>query len=102
MPSNAAYILVHDEDGVPQKVSHDGGIPVPNVSQPYTAAYDYDVSANLIYAGVAKTGSSKASAVWQIKKLTYDGSGNLTDSQFAGGVPKFNSIWNNRASLSYS
>lgn len=57
--------------------------------------------ANAEYLGYAIAGSSKASPVWLIKKLTYSGS-DVTDVQFANGTATFSSIWNNRTSLSYS
>ena|SRR3990167_745987 len=67
-----------------------------------TTVLDYDGSNNLIYSGLASPGSSKAVAVWQIKKYTYDGSSNLTDIQYADGNLEYDNIWNNRASGSYS
>ena len=68
----------------------------------YTQTLDYDVSNNPIYIGIAAFGSSKASAVWQIRKLTFDVSNNVVDIQYANGTDAFTAIWNNRASLSYS
>jgi hypothetical protein len=68
----------------------------------FTQAMDYDGNSNLIYFGMAPLGSSKASAVWQIRKFTYDGSNNLTDVQYAGGDDTFVNAWTSRASLSYS
>ena len=65
-------------------------------------ALDYDGSGNLIYQGKAPAGSTKASALWSVKKFIYDGSNNLTDTQFADGNDKFDNIWNDRVSLSYS
>lgn len=67
----------------------------------YTVAVAYDVDDNPIYLGKAAQGSSKASAVWQIKKLTFSGA-NVTDIQYANGSTAFNQIWNDRASFSYS
>lgn len=67
----------------------------------WTTAFDYDASNNPIYIGKAKRGSSKADAVWQIKKLTYAGT-NVTDVQYPSGDDSYNQIWNNRASLTYS
>jgi len=69
----------------------------------YTETFEWDGSGvNPIYIGCALQGSSKASALWQIRKLTYDGANNPTDVQYANGSPLFNAIWNNRAALSYS
>lgn len=65
-----------------------------------TQAFAYDGSNQTEYVGYSLPGSSKASPVWLIKKLTYS-SGLVTDIQFANSVIAFNSIWNNRSSLSY-
>jgi len=103
LPSGAASetTLSTLEGKVPALVS--GQIPIQDkgVENLYTNAYDYDGSNNLIYLGRAAGGSSKASAVWQIKKFTYSGS-NLTDTQWADGDQAFDNIWNDRAGLSYS
>lgn len=68
----------------------------------YTVALDFLSGTNPIYIGLAQVGSPKASTVWQIRKLTFDGSNNVTDIQYAGGTAAFTSAWDNRASLSYS
>ena len=67
----------------------------------YTTALSY-TEGNAIFIGDALPGSSKASAIWRIKKLTYDSDDNVTDIQWAGGVNTFAAIWNDRVSLSYS
>lgn len=67
-----------------------------------TVALDYVSGSNPIYIGIAAPGSSQASAVWQIRKLMYDGSSNPTDIQYAGGSTAFTNVWTNRASFSYS
>lgn len=71
-------------------------------NQKFISALAYDGSNNLIYSGKALTGSSKATACWQIKKYTYDGSSNLTDIQFCDGNNNFDNVWNDRVSYSYS
>lgn len=58
----------------------------------------YDEGATYTYIGSAVAGSSEASAVWQIKRMT---NSNYT-IVFADGDTLFNNIWANRASLSYS
>ena len=68
----------------------------------YMTALDYDSSGNLIYIGKANMGSSKADAVWSIRKLVYDASNNLTDMLWANGDGAFNNIWNNKTAISYS
>ena len=68
----------------------------------FTAQFDYSGGSNLIYFGQAATGSATSSAVWQIRKFTYDGSSNLATMKFANGSISYNSIWDDRASLSYT
>ena len=53
------------------------------------------------YIGYAKPGSSSSSSVWQIKKLIYTGD-SVTAILFANGDTKFDKIWDNRTSYSYS
>jgi len=71
-------------------------------SDRYTLAMDYSSATVLLYAGNADPGTLKSAARWQIKKMTYDGNGDLTDLQWADGNTKFDNVWNDRASLSYS
>ena len=63
---------------------------------------DYDGSGNLVYFGLAATGTADAASSWQIRKFLYDGSGNLLDILWANGVNAFNQAWTGRAGLSYS
>jgi hypothetical protein len=67
-----------------------------------TVALDFNGGSNPVYIGIAAPGSSQGAAAWQIRKLTYDGSSNPTDIQYAGGSTAFTNVWTNRASLSYS
>jgi len=83
-------------------VNDSGYISVIDMTDNYTIALAYDGSGNLEYQGKAMIGSAKGSALWQIKKMIYDGSGNLTDVQWADGNDAFDNIWDNRAGLSYS
>lgn len=68
----------------------------------YTFALDYDADGNLIYAGKVAIGTAKTAAVWQIKKITYDANGNLTDITWADGNKNFDNVWNDRTTLTYS
>jgi hypothetical protein len=73
------------------------------VKQPeYITSLDFVSGANPIYIGSAVPSSATSAAVWQIRKLTYDGSSNLTNIQYAAGTTAFSSIWDNRTLLSYS
>lgn len=58
-----------------------------------------DASATVSYFGFAKAGSAEGSAVWRIMRLTTT---NPTNLKYADGNAKFDNIWTNRASLTYS
>lgn len=64
-----------------------------------TYAVRIDDSGAYTYVGKAVSGSSTASAVWQIQRL--DESSGLV-ILFADGDTLFNNVWDNRVSLSYS
>lgn len=67
----------------------------------YAVRIDYDASNNPIYVGKAQIGSATSSAVWQVMKLNYDASNNLTSVQWPGNEA-FTYVWDNRASLSWA
>lgn len=72
---------------------------------PVTERLDYDATGLLTYIGSAPPGSATSAAVWRIQKLSYDTSGNLIASQWAGvsgGAPGESNIWDNRTSLTYA
>ena len=74
----------------------DTGIPA------YTEAFAYVAGTSKVeYHGWAAPGSSKASLVWAIQKLTYSGD-DITDLQWADGVKTFTKVWNDRATYTYS
>ena len=54
----------------------------------YTEVIEWGASGP-VYHGLALPGSAKSAAAWQIRKFTYDGSGNVTDVQFKLGDPSF-------------
>lgn len=54
----------------------------------------------ITYVGFAKTGASTAAARWKIKKITEVGT--ITTIQYADGNSKFDNIWDDRASLTYT
>lgn len=57
---------------------------------------------NPVYIGQALPGSLTSASLWQIRKLTFDGNGNVTVIQYANGSPNFNQAWDDRVSLNYS
>lgn len=69
---------------------------------PYQQILDYSGGSSPIYIGWATPGVPTSAAKWKIRKLTYDANGNVTQIQWAKGDVGFNSIWDDRATLSYS
>lgn len=62
---------------------------------------------NLIFSGFARPGSSTGAEVWQIMKMTYDGSGNLLtitwpQNSFGKASTNFEFEWDERATYTYS
>ena len=55
------------------------------------------------YTGWAEPGTGASSAaVWRIRKIVLDASGDVSESGFADGNLNFDNIWDNRLALSYS
>ncbi|MBU2346626.1 MAG: hypothetical protein KJ888_20745 [Gammaproteobacteria bacterium] len=63
---------------------------------------EYDANDNPIYLGFASPGTAITTALWQIRKLTFDANNNITSMAYANGSPNFDSIWNARDELDYS
>lgn len=61
----------------------------------------YDGAGNITHFGRAAPGSNTFDAVWEIRRLNYDGAGNPTGWEYADGNGNFDNIWDNYASLSY-
>ena len=68
----------------------------------YATRLDPDIAGNPIYIGRALTGSLTSATVWQIRKLTFDVSGNLLSIQWPNGVADYTFVWDNRATYTYS
>jgi hypothetical protein len=66
---------------------------------PYAVRFDDDVS-GVAYLGEADPGSTEASAVWRIKKITTTGIDIST--AWADGNSNFDNVWNDHLTLSYS
>lgn len=58
------------------------------------------VDSSITFIGEASPGTDSSSALWRIKKITTSGS--VTSIELAGGEDAFESVWDDRASLSYS
>lgn len=65
---------------------------------PFQILYDEDGDGRLIYVGFAPKNVTTAQALWWIVKITYFSSGNPSSEKTA----PVNSIWDNRASLTYA
>lgn len=66
-----------------------------------TYAKHYDqASASIAYIGEATPGSSNASSVWRIQRLTF--TGDNIDIQWAEGNSNFSNSWSNRAAHTYT
>ena len=81
---------------------------IPNSFSDMAFQGDYGMSGtNLIYKGFARPGALTSNDVWQISKMTYDGSNNLLTvkwPQNASGNASndFAFEWDDRASFTYS
>jgi len=67
-----------------------------------TTLLDYVSGTDPIYIGKSYPGASTASPVWQIKKLVYNGNGNVTSVKYSGGSPNATDVWDNRTTITYS
>jgi len=72
--------------------------PLPVETIPDYKTIRLDEGATYTYIGKADPGSSTASALWQIQRMTNADNTIL----FANGNANFNNIWNNRGSLTYT
>jgi hypothetical protein len=64
----------------------------------YKTKYDLAGGSNYVYIGIANRSAKTTEAAWLVRKLLYDGDGNVVDSL----VSKPMQIWDNRASLDYA
>jgi len=75
----------------------DGSNPRPLIQDSIT--YIDTASSTTVYIGNAPASSATSESVWQIKRIDTSSG---TTILFAGGVPTFTQVWDDRASLSYS
>ena len=76
--------------------------PVYSRDQGLTQRTEYDASNNAVYIGRAEPGTAVETAKWNICKLTYDASNNMTELNWANGSDNFEFIWNSRSGYTYS
>ena len=58
----------------------------------------FEILPTVIYVGVAERGALSSDAMWTIKKIDFDGSGNPTLTRWTATT----AVWDNRASETYS
>ena len=84
----------------------DNGIVIPKSGNSTAFRGEYDASNNLIYAGFARPGSAEGSNVWQLMKLTYDASNNITKIEWpelnGSATSDFDFNYTGRAGYTYS
>lgn len=82
------------------------GVVIPNSFADMSFRGEY-TGTNLIYKGLARPGADESASVWQISKLSYDGSNNLLTvkwPQDSGGEASndYQFSWTDRATYTYS
>ena len=80
----------------------DQHLRVGSIDTTLTQAMENNSMGMALYVGETQPGNAKGSALWRIKKITYDGSNFVTDIQWASGVNTFTKEWDERASYYYS
>ena len=70
----------------------------------YQQIFDYagGTTGQAIYIGWATPGVPTSANKWKIRKLTYDGNGQVLNIQFASGDVGFNFVWDNRTTYTYT
>jgi len=96
--SSTDVTVVDESNGNKSVINTHGDIHVASFDQLLAMQVD-EASASVTYQGWATIGSSTASAVWRIRKISK--SGNVTSITWADSDSSFNNIWDNRASLTY-
>lgn len=65
----------------------------------YSKRIDF-ITGDDIYRGEALVGSTEASAVWRIRRIYIDATGDISE-KWADGSASFDKIWANRLAYSY-
>ena len=100
--SHTPSLLVAGSDGSTKQLRADDLRNLQITNAAYTMILDYVGGANPIYVCRSLPGTASSAASWQICKLTWNGSNNPTNVQWADGNSNFDNVADNRASLSYS
>ena len=100
MAGNKVGIQGYDEQKVEQPLRADqwGHLFTDKAPLTIIVAYSGD---NPEYVGWAAPGTATSASTWRIMKVTWSGS-NPTNVKWADGDAKFDNVWDNRASYSYS
>lgn len=68
----------------------------------YTEVLENDSNGRPVYHGKALPGTLTSVTGWQIKKITYDASGFITNIQWASGTANFDKVWDSHGDYTYS
>ena len=71
-----------------------------SITLPFILTTRTEAAGVYIYTGAAAAGAATSAAVWQVKRL--DTSDAELPDIFANGSTKFDQVWDDRATLSYS
>lgn len=69
-------------------------------ADPGISIIDTTTTANTTYMGRATAGTSRAAAIWQVRKYFNNANGN-TELAWADGNADYDNVWANRATLTY-
>ena len=93
-------VLTYGYDGSEKqifRVDSNGNLLTDNFA---LAVITDEADANTTYVGEAPVGTATNEAKWSIKKIVV--SGTVTQILYADGDTKFDNVWDNRTSLTYS
>jgi hypothetical protein len=83
--------IIDDLDKYPRVATLTESQPAPIVDE---------VSNVLSYVGYAPLGTKVTEAKWKVLRVSK--TGNVTTTEYAGGLMLYNQIWNDRATLTYT
>lgn len=77
-------------------------VELTTIEEKYTKIIDVQGGTDPVYMGKAIAGANTGSPVWQIKKIIYDTSNNVSGIYWASGDTTFKFVYNDRETYSYS